>query len=143
MNSNNYRNFGSNGVLMFFFQVGDTIYARVLQAGRNVEVELTCVDRYGKAGLLGKVPEGGFLVHCSINVIRKIRSPLCRLKEELGKYFRFDIAIGINGCIWLHASSVQQTILIMNIILEAEFLSIDEIKQRCKELTAKGYHAVT
>jgi len=40
--------------------------------------------------------------------------------KELQKYTSFEVAVGANGTVWIKASNIQNSILIMNIIRGAE-----------------------
>ncbi|KAJ9594012.1 hypothetical protein L9F63_014572 [Diploptera punctata] len=90
-------------------QVGDIVFARLLAASRDMEPELVCVDSYGKKGKLGQLQGDGFLFSCSLNLVRKILNPKCPLLKILGREIPFDIAVGMNGKIWVKARSIQAT----------------------------------
>jgi exosome complex component RRP40 len=121
-------------------QIGDIVFARLLVASRDMEPELVCVNSLGKKGKLGLLPEGGFIFTCSLNLIRKILNPQCRLLKILGSEIPYDIAVGMNGKIWLKAKSVKETVGIGNAILAAELLTDEEIVSLCDDVinTLKG-----
>ncbi|XP_069684188.1 exosome complex component RRP40 [Periplaneta americana] len=112
-------------------QVGDIVFAKLLMAVRDMEPELVCVDSYGKKGKFGILPEDGFIFSCSLNLTRKVLNPECRLLKILGKEIPHDIAIGMNGKIWVKARSVKATIAIGNAILAAELLTDEEMIAMC------------
>uniref|UniRef100_A0A182M175 AB hydrolase-1 domain-containing protein n=1 Tax=Anopheles culicifacies TaxID=139723 RepID=A0A182M175_9DIPT len=73
--------------------VGDIVYARLLIAHPDVEPELVCVDSHGKKGKLGVLHEG-FMLCCSLNLIRKILNPKCAFLALLAKELPFEMAAG-------------------------------------------------
>jgi len=88
---------------------------------------LVCVDSYGKRGKLGVLREDGFIFTCSLNMIRKILNPQLTLLKLLGNKIPYDVAVGMNGKIWLKTKSIKETIGIGNAILAAEYLTNEEI----------------
>ncbi|KAJ9590310.1 hypothetical protein L9F63_027851 [Diploptera punctata] len=100
----------------------------------DMEPELVCVDSYGKKGKLGQLQGDGFLFSCSLNLVRKILNPKCPLLKILGREIPFDIAVGMNGKIWVKARSIQATIAIGNAILAAEHRSDEEVKTLCNDV---------
>lgn len=98
--------------------------------------ELVCVDSHGRKGKLGVLPSDGFMFTCSLNLIRKVLHPQFPLLEALHKslQLRFEIAIGMNGFIWLKCRSTKETIAIANMILASEFKNINEIKTYCNDI---------
>lgn len=115
-------------------QIGDIVFAKLLEASRDMEPELVCVDSYGKKGKLGVLPGGGFIFTCSLNLIRKILNPKCRLLKILGSEIPYDIAVGMNGKLWLKTKSIKETIAVGNAILTAEHLPDDEIASMCDDV---------
>ena len=111
-------------------QPGDVVYARVVEASRDLEPVLTCVDALGRSGGLGRL-SGGTLVHVSTAMARKLlqggqASPVLEALGDAG--LQFDMAVGANGLIWVLAAgetveSVSTTILISNALESAEKLS--------------------
>ncbi len=57
-------------LFIFFFQIGDLVYAKLTLANKDMEPELTCVDSGGKANGLGQL-NGGFLFTVSLGLARK------------------------------------------------------------------------
>jgi len=111
-------------------KTGDIVYARVVEASRDLEPILTCVDALGRAGGLGHLSEGS-LVHVSTAMSRRLlqggqASPVLEALGEAG--LQFDMAVGANGLIWLLAAggaaeSLSSTIVISNALESAEKLS--------------------
>lgn len=114
--------------------IGDVIYAKLLIANRDLEPELVCVDSYGRKDTLGILSDG-FVFNCSINLVRKILNQKCPLLMKLKEHFPYEIAVGMNGRIWIRGRNVNETIAIGNAILATEFLSNDEIKKMCENIS--------
>lgn len=84
-------------------KVGQAVYARVSQAIPEIDVELECIDATtGKEGGFGLLDESGYLFDVNLNFSRELlfnqSSPIL---EKLASKCRFEIAIGINGKIWI------------------------------------------
>ncbi|CAG5135065.1 unnamed protein product [Candidula unifasciata] len=116
-------------------KVGDVIYAKVLVANKDMEPELVCIDSYGRSSGMGVIRGGGFLIHTSLNLARKLLNPQCVLMKALGNRFKFEIAVGMNGRIWLNTQNDVQTIAIANAIFAAEYMDNDQITSMCKKLS--------
>ncbi|ONM39558.1 Exosome complex exonuclease RRP40 [Zea mays] len=59
---------------------------------------------------------------------RLLSSPTCPVLEVLGKKLSFEIAVGLNGRVWVNAPAASTVILVSNAIMRSESLS--GIKQR-------------
>lgn len=97
-------------------QMGDTIYARLLSAHREMEPELVCVDKYFKAGILGPLSSDGFLINiqpCQAYNLLDINNPLLR---NMGKQFPYEMAIGMNGKVWIKAKRPEYVLKIIKAI---------------------------
>ncbi|KAJ8880523.1 hypothetical protein PR048_016993, partial [Dryococelus australis] len=114
--------------------VGDLVFARLITASRDMEPELACVDSYGKAGRLGTLSLEGFAFSCSINLVRKILHPNCPLLKILGRELPHEIAVGMNGKVWVKAKAVKETLAICNAILMAEHMSNRELEYMCDDI---------
>ncbi|XP_063222273.1 exosome complex component RRP40 [Bacillus rossius redtenbacheri] len=114
--------------------VGDLVFARLVTASRDMEPELVCVDSYGKAGRLGTLSPEGFAFGCSINLVRKILRPSCPLLKILGRELPHEIAVGVNGKVWVKAKTVKETIAICNAVLAAEHMGNHEIVYMCEDI---------
>ena len=106
---------------------GDVVYAKVITASKDMESELVCVDAYGKKSGLGQLSEGGLLFLVPLHIVRNLLSPTSVLLQKLGETLKFEIAIGMNGRIWVRASTTKETIGIANAIWAAEHMTNAEI----------------
>lgn len=115
-------------------QVGDVVYARLLNAHREMEPELVCVDQYFKAKRLGVLPDDGFLFTISLNLaysLLDIENPLLR---TLGKKIPYEIAIGVNGKVWLKCKDLKYMLTILKAFETASSCSITDIIQICNTI---------
>ncbi|KAI5074353.1 hypothetical protein GOP47_0010314 [Adiantum capillus-veneris] len=104
-------------------QAGSVLYMRVVKAHRDMTPEVSCVDAMGKASGFGQLKDG-FVFQCSTGLARALLSrPTCPVLEALGKGLSFEIAVGVNGRVWVNGDSVSTIILVSNAIMNAEFLS--------------------
>lgn len=111
--------------------VGDLVYAKLLVANKDCEPELVCIDHYGKASGLGILPSSGFVFSCSIYLVRNLLSADSDLLKLLGRSIQYEIAIGMNGRIWLQAKTAQETIALTNAICVSELMNKDEVLTLC------------
>ncbi|XP_069128295.1 exosome complex component RRP40-like [Argopecten irradians] len=116
-------------------KVGDIVYCRFVEANKDMEGEVVCIDSSGKSGGLGVIGrDNGYLFQVPINLTRKVLSPDCDLFKCLGKSMRYETAVGMNGRIWVKAKTVVETIAITNAICASEFMTNTQIKNMCKKL---------
>ncbi|XP_034668791.1 exosome complex component RRP40 [Drosophila subobscura] len=87
---------------------GDIIYARVLNASADIEPELVCVNSNGKRGKLGLLADG-FFFKCTLNLGRLLLRENCPALAALTRELAYEIAIGVNGRIWVKANSLRET----------------------------------
>ena len=115
--------------------VGDIVYAKLLVASSYTESELVCVDSYGKKAGLGVLTGGGFMFGVSLNLVRKLLSPACCLLNKLGETAPFEVAVGMNGRVWLRARSVKETMVLAQALQAAELMTNSEIVTMCDKLS--------
>ena len=113
--------------------IGDVVYAKLIVASKDMEAEMVCVDSYGKSNGMG-VLNDGYLFNVSLNLVRKLLNKSCQLLQTLGKSIPFEIAIGMNGRVWIRAKTVRNTIGIANAIQVAEHMSNQEISVMSNKL---------
>ncbi|XP_066306723.1 uncharacterized protein [Miscanthus floridulus] len=110
------------------FEIGTLIYARVVKANSIMNPELSCMDASGKAAEFGQLKDG-YMFDTSTGMSRMLlSSPTCPVLEALGKKLSFEIAVGLNGRVWVNAPAASTVILVSNAIMRSESLS--GIKQR-------------
>lgn len=64
----------------------------------------------------------------------RLLSPQFGLLPALGKKYRFELAAGLNGKVWIASNSVENTIYIANALERCEHLSEAQIAAFCAEL---------
>ncbi|XP_054775800.1 uncharacterized protein LOC129284367 [Prosopis cineraria] len=119
------------------FEVGTLLYVRVVKANPGINPELSCTDASGKAAEYG-VLKDGFMFECTTGLSRMLlSSPTCPVLDALGKKLSFEIAVGLNGRVWVNAESPSTTIIVANAIMNSESLSgvqqrimVDKLLQR-------------
>ncbi|XP_028785346.1 putative exosome complex component rrp40 isoform X1 [Neltuma alba] len=105
------------------FEVGTLLYVRVVKANPGINPELSCTDASGKAGEYG-VLKDGYMFECTTGLSRMLlSSPTCPVLDSLGKKLSFEIAVGLNGRVWVNAESPSTTIIVANAIMNSESLS--------------------
>lgn len=91
--------------------IGDLVYARVCTAEKELEAEIECMDSTtGSESGFGLL-ENGTVVEVTLGFARHLlfddAFPLLRL---LAQHCKFEIAIGVNGKIWIKTEEVKDTI---------------------------------
>ncbi|GAQ81548.1 Exosomal 3'-5' exoribonuclease complex subunit Rrp40 [Klebsormidium nitens] len=114
--------------------IGDSVYARVTSTSRDTEPTLACHDASGRAAGFGPLAKG-YLFQCSTGLARTLLSrPTCAVLEALGGGLSFELAVGMNGKVWVDAASAAITVLVANAIINSEFLSPTQAKIMVKSL---------
>lgn len=116
------------------FNMGTLLYVRVVKANTGMNPELSCMDASGKAAEYGPLKDG-FTFESSTGLSRMLlSSPTCPVLETLGKKLAFEIAVGLNGRVWVNATSPSIVILVANTIMQTESLSPTQQKIRVENL---------
>ncbi|XP_063950299.1 uncharacterized protein LOC108220406 isoform X2 [Daucus carota subsp. sativus] len=119
------------------FEVGTLIYVRVVKANIGMNPDLSCMDASGKAAEFGPLKDG-YMFETSTGLSRMLlSSPACPVLEALGKKLSFEIAVGLNGRVWVNAAAPSTVILVSNAIMNSETLTsvqqklmVDKLLQR-------------
>ncbi|KAK8655886.1 hypothetical protein V6N13_108451 [Hibiscus sabdariffa] len=105
------------------FELGTLLYLRVVKANFGMNPELSCTDASGKAAEFGPLKDG-YMFETSTGLSRKLLgSPTCPVLEALGKKLSFEIAVGLNGRVWVNAASPDTIVVAANAIMNSESLS--------------------
>jgi exosome complex component RRP40 len=120
-------------------EVGSLVYTRVAMCNKDMETELSCQSRHFKQdwvtgqSLFGELKDGyGF--DCSMSLARTLLDDECWVLQCLGKYIPFELAIGVNGKVWLNSASPVHTVLISNAILNSEHMNDRMIEKMVAKL---------
>lgn len=113
---------------------GDIIYARVTSALKDVESELVCTASSGVnkewttgESVFGQL-HGGILIRLGLNMARRLLSPESVTLNCLGRHFKFEVAVGVNGIVWIKSSDVVSSVVIRNSILNASSGRFSELE---------------
>uniref|UniRef100_A0A1L8DXS3 Ribosomal RNA-processing protein 40 n=1 Tax=Nyssomyia neivai TaxID=330878 RepID=A0A1L8DXS3_9DIPT len=118
--------------------VGDILFARLLVASGDFEPELVCLDSSGlKKDRFGVLPVDGFVFECSINLCRKMLDDKFPLTRALAKDYRFEMAVGVNGRIWVRGHTLRQTIGLCHAILGSQHIPKDQLDDYCRNIVSE------
>lgn len=106
---------------------GSVIYGRVTLANKDMEPEIACVTPSGKAKGYGKL-DGGIVIKCSLDLCRSLLARNCAVLKFLGKKVPYEIAVGLNGRVWIKSQTSRHTILVANTIQLSENLTYDQVE---------------
>eukprot|EP00123_Amoebidium_parasiticum_P009822 comp19728_c0_seq1/m.23514 comp19728_c0_seq1/g.23514 ORF comp19728_c0_seq1/g.23514 comp19728_c0_seq1/m.23514 type:complete len:241 (-) comp19728_c0_seq1:720-1442(-) len=114
-------------------QPGALVYARVSVADPHMEPQLVCVDSNLKASGMGELV-GGYLVHCSLGLVRQLLASKCAVLTALGKEIPFEVAVGVNGRVWIRAKALEHTVVVANAIRNSEFMTDTQTQVMVRKL---------
>ena len=123
-------------------QIGALVYARATIASKDIESELTCKappglgaakDWVTKESVFGELA-GGHLFDCPSGTCRELLLDDSPLLEALGAVAAFEIAVGMNGRIWLDAEKEATAVLVQTAILQSQGRSPSEHARLVKSL---------
>ncbi|XP_055692441.1 exosome complex component RRP40 [Lutzomyia longipalpis] len=118
--------------------VGDILFGRLLVASGEFEPELVCLDSSGlKKDRFGVLPVDGFVFECSINLCRKMLDDKFPLTRALAKDYRFEMAVGINGRIWIRGHTPRQTIGLSHAILGVQHIPKHQLDDYCRNIVGE------
>ncbi|KAH0623427.1 hypothetical protein JD844_006175 [Phrynosoma platyrhinos] len=116
-------------------QVGDLIYGQFIVANKDMEPEMVCIDSSGRANGMGVIGQDGFLFKVSLGLIRKLLAPDCEIIQDLGQLYPFELVLGMNGRIWVKAKTIQQTLIVANVLEACEHMTAEQRKQAIAKLS--------
>ena len=131
--------------------IGDAVYCRVARTCRGGEAQLTCCARRGSkkewmtgAATFGKLESGPACVVARVSPTfsRRLLSKDAPVFSALARHLKYEVAIGLNGAVWIRAASTLDTIIAKNAIENAEHLEADQIPPMVDQIVA-GMHART
>lgn len=89
-----------------------------------------------QASGFGQLKEG-YLVECSSALARRLLSkPTAAILAALGSVVHYEIAIGLNGRLWVNAQNMVTTILVANSIISSEYLTASQCQVLVQNLAA-------
>ncbi|XP_029961722.1 exosome complex component RRP40 [Salarias fasciatus] len=110
-------------------QVGDLVFAQFVVANKDMEPELVCMDSSGRANGMGVFGSGGLLFTVSLGLVRRLLSPLSELRSDLEQLFPCELVVGMNGRLWVRSCSVQQTLIVANLLQSSDSMTAPQRKE--------------
>ena len=90
---------------------GSVVFARVSACSKFTEPELSCQSIGGPKrdwmtgqSVFGELKDGT-VITVSLALARRLLKPDCAVLSALGQAWPFEIAVGLNGLVWLRAAS--------------------------------------
>ena len=81
-----------------------------------MDPELECFDAQShKSEGFGEL-KGGFMLRCSLEMCRLLLDPSHFLLPRLGQKFPLEVAVGVNGRVWVDAKDPRKTIAVARCI---------------------------
>jgi len=120
-------------------KIGDLVFCRVLSSDISYEYEVVCIDGKGKSNGLGPLSSNqpSTVVNTSCNFSRRLLNESCPLLSGLAELYKFEICTGLNGRIYIAASSHGTLMLVANTILTSEGMTDDQITKMLRKLGTK------
>ncbi|PWN35832.1 uncharacterized protein FA14DRAFT_134220 [Meira miltonrushii] len=129
-------------------RVGTLIYAQIVSAYKHAEIELTCVDAAtGKSNGFGELktereetttntvkktsestiaPASANIFPVSCGFARSLLNDKHPLLARLATHFPFEVAIGVNGYVWVRAKNVKHVIAVGKVLERADADALNE-----------------
>jgi len=126
------------------FKTGTLVYARVIMDGSTMtDPALSCLlgshdagvprkDWMTEEALYGQL-KGGTIVKITLGLAKELLDPNNVVLEELAD-LPFEVAIGVNGLLWVHSKRVEYTVMIQNAILNSEVLTEEQTRGMVRKL---------
>lgn len=70
---------------------------------------------------------GGYVFQTSVSLAKTLLREDCAVLACLGKAIPFEVAVGLNGAVWVNAASTKNITIVANAILNSETLSPGEV----------------
>ena len=105
---------------------GDLVYARIDRCHLDLEPELTCVDKNGKAAGYGPLKEGFMFESTSQHVLKLRRRPLPPEVRKMPSAIKWDMALGANGRIWVQSNDIKVNVAVAQILQACERLDDED-----------------
>lgn len=115
---------------------GDVVFARVAVADRDIDPELSCIHPSGKENIYGPLKEG-LLIQCSSSQARAIQESQAQhpaLSVLLKHGHQFELAVGINGRVWVSAGDPRTAILVAMALQETDNVAPEDAKSATLKL---------
>ena len=127
-------------------QVGTLVYCRVVVANRDMEPEVSCKappgvgaakDWVTRESVFGELT-GGHVFDCPQILCRDLLDADGPLLDALGGVGAFELAVGVNGRVWLDAEHETMVVLVQSAVLQSQGRPLSEHAALVKSLS-QGY----
>ena len=123
---------------------GSCVFARVVAASRHIDPELSCMAPLGTPrkdwatgeALFGEL-KGGRLVAVPLGLARRLLDPTCALLAALGCALSFQLAVGLNGLVWVSGAADAETQAVCTAIESAAHLDEPACKILAENIIAE------
>ena len=128
------------------FQPGTLLYARVSAMPQSMDPSLSCQlgphdagiprkDWMTNEGTYGEL-KGGTCTKISLGLARELLDPRNIVLNEISRVGKipFEVAVGVNGWLWMHSPKPEYTILIQNAVLNSQVLTESQVRGMVKSL---------
>ena len=123
---------------------GNLLYARVKSTPSSMDPTLSCQlgphdgglprkDWMTNEGTYGEL-KGGTCKRIPLGLARELLDPRNLVLKQLSKSLAFEVAIGVNGWLWVHSPRPEYTILIQNAIMNSQVLTEAQVRGMVKSL---------
>uniref|UniRef100_A0A8P4G1S9 Ribosomal RNA-processing protein 40 n=1 Tax=Dicentrarchus labrax TaxID=13489 RepID=A0A8P4G1S9_DICLA len=109
--------------------VGDLVFSQFIIANKDMEPELVCMDSSGRANGMGVFGGGGLLFIVSLGLVRRLLAPHSEVLADLQQLFPCELVLGMNGRLWVRSSSIQQTLVIANLLQSCDTMTAQQRQQ--------------
>lgn len=82
---------------------------------------------------MGPLSNDGFVIHKNPDLAHKLLRPENPLLRTLGRKFAFEVAIGLNGKIWINAQKCSNVLNIIQAFECCEKMNENEIVELCNK----------
>jgi exosome complex component RRP40 len=125
-------------------QIGALIYARVVLANKDMEPEISCISpQYKKEWMTGQAVfgevTGGYVFECPTALCRNLLDDNCVVLQCLGRFLAFELAVGVNGRVWVNSKAARDTIVVSNAILNSHNMSAPLVEAMVSKLVSKPH----
>eukprot|EP00966_Prymnesium_polylepis_P088039 2037031-Prymnesium_polylepis.1 len=109
-------------------QVGTLVYCRVVVANRDMEPEVSCKappgigaakDWVTRESVFGEL-QGGHVFECPQILCRELLDADGPLLDALGDVGAFELAVGVNGRVWLDAEAEAMVVMVQSAVLQSQ-----------------------
>lgn len=69
-----------------------------------------------------------------IHIFCRVLSRECVLFKTLGKNLKYEVAVGMNGRIWIKCHTVMETIAVANAISVSQHMTNHDIQKMCTQI---------